>query len=88
MSYGSSLRNSSNSLNGFKASLNFEWQAEEMKYINNAIDSINRKIIKLASDIDSIDSDIECNVQEIRAEGAAKEKAVADAKANKAAQGK
>ena len=80
MNYGNSLRDISRSLNSFKANLNNDWQAEEMQYINNAIDSINRELLSLAANLDSLSSDISYTAQEIRREDEARAAAAAVAR--------
>jgi uncharacterized protein YukE len=69
-----------------KSSLNSSWQAEEMVYIQRALDSINQEIGALSSELDSLSSTIQATAYEIKreeeaAEAAAKAKAEAAAKA-------
>jgi uncharacterized protein YukE len=82
--YESTLREIKGSLNNFKVYLNSAWQAQEMIYINNAIDSINREITSLSSSLDSLSSDIIRTANEIRREEEAREAARAAAAARAA----
>jgi uncharacterized protein YfcZ (UPF0381/DUF406 family) len=64
-----------------KSSLNHGWNAQEMTYINQTIDSINQEIADLSSKLRSISSDVLSVAHDIKREEDAKEKAEAEAKA-------
>ena len=66
--YVSNLRNIRNSMKDFKTNLNYLWQAEEMIYINNAIDKIDMEILHLYNLIDSLGDDIISVAYEIKRE--------------------
>lgn len=66
--YESVLKSIKSNLNGLKCNLNNEWQAQEMVYINNAIDNINSDISRSASALDSLSHDISNTAYEIKEE--------------------
>ncbi|MFB3164894.1 hypothetical protein ABLO26_26400 [Neobacillus sp. 179-J 1A1 HS] len=92
--YSSKLIEVKNNLNRVKGDLNNGWNAKEMIYINQCIDSINREIAALSSKLSSIGSDVLSAAQQIqrqeeaearaKAEAEAKAKAEAEKKANSA----
>ena len=92
--YSSKLLEVKESLNRVKGNLNNGWNAQEMIYINQTIDNINREIAALSSKLNSIGSDVLSAAQQIqrqeeaearaKAEAEAKAKAEAEKKANAA----
>jgi uncharacterized protein YukE len=79
--YAAQLRDTQNALNNYKANLNSAWQAEEMIYVNRAIDNINSEINNLSSTLDSLGNDIVTTANEIRREEEERERAAAAANA-------
>lgn len=64
--YHSTLQDIKSSLNNFQGTLNNGWQATEMAFINRAFDSIQSKINRLSSDLDSLSGDIVTAAYEIK----------------------
>lgn len=83
--YASDLRDIRNSMKDFRANLNYLWQAEEMIYINNAIDKIDMEILHLYNLIDSLGDDIISVAYEIKREEEEREAAARAAAAAAAA---
>ncbi|CAM4339047.1 WXG100 family type VII secretion target [Paenibacillus tarimensis] len=84
----SELSASLNNLAQFKAQLGQGWKAEEVAYINQAIDSIHKEITQLAAALNSLGGDIVQTAQEIREEELRREaeaRAAAEAAAKAAA---
>jgi predicted nucleic acid-binding Zn-ribbon protein len=73
--YASALRDIRNSLNQYKASLNNAWQADEMHYVNLAIDQVIQLAQSLSADLDSVSGEIVSVANEIRQEEEAREAA-------------
>ena len=86
--YAATLHDVKNQLNGVKGSLNQGWQAKEMMYINETIDSINREIANLSTKLENIGSDIVATAQQIKREEEAKARAEAEARARAEAEAK
>lgn len=79
--YASTLRDVQQHLTQTRGSLNNGWQAQEMLYVNQAIEEMCRDMTALASKLEGISSDISSAADGIRREEEAKEKAAAEAKA-------
>ncbi|MFP7299910.1 hypothetical protein [Neobacillus niacini] len=77
--YSSKLLEVKNSLNRVKGNLNNGWNAQEMIYINQTIDSINREVAALSSRLDSIGTDILSGAQQIQRQEEAEERRKAEA---------
>lgn len=73
--YAQELNEIKSRLQDFKGNLNSGWQAQEMVYINNAINSISREISELQTLLFSIGPDIVAVANEIRREEEAREAA-------------
>lgn len=73
--YASSLNDIKSRLLDFKGNINSGWQAEEMVYINKAIDSISREISELQALLLTIGPDIVEAANEIKREEEAREAA-------------
>ncbi|WP_223592659.1 WXG100 family type VII secretion target [Neobacillus bataviensis] len=82
--YSSELREVRNKLTALQGSLSSGWQAEEIRYINQSIEKINREIVSASSVLNSIAPDIVSAAYEIKREEDAKE-AAEKAKAEAAA---
>jgi uncharacterized protein YukE len=63
-----------NYFNQKKSELNSAWRADEIKYINNAIEKMNQKLNRVSSELDSIASDIISVAYEIKQEEEKEEK--------------
>ncbi|MBT2691804.1 WXG100 family type VII secretion target [Bacillus sp. ISL-55] len=73
--YAQELNEIKSRLQDFKGNLNSGWQAQEMTYINNAINSISREISELQTLLFSIGPDIVAAANEIKSEEEAREAA-------------
>jgi uncharacterized protein YukE len=73
--YAQDLNDIKSRLQDFKGNLNSGWQAQEMVYINNAINSISREISELQTLLFSIGPDIVAAANEIKREEEAREAA-------------
>jgi uncharacterized protein YukE len=73
--YAQELNEIKSRLQDFKGNLNSGWQAQEMMYINNAINSISREISELQTLLFSIGPDIVAAANEIKREEEAREAA-------------
>lgn len=73
--YAQELNEIKSRLQDFKGNLNSGWQAQEMTYINNAINSISREISELQTLLFSIGPDIVAAANEIKREEEAREAA-------------
>ncbi|MBT2678664.1 hypothetical protein J7E38_06585 [Bacillus sp. ISL-35] len=73
--YAQELNEIKSRLQDFKGNINSGWQAQEMVYINNAINSISREISELQTLLFSIGPDIVAAANEIRREEEAREAA-------------
>lgn len=73
--YAQDLNDIKSRLQDFKGNLNSGWKAEEMSYVNNAIDSISRGISELQTLLFTIGPDIVSVANEIRREEEARETA-------------
>jgi uncharacterized phage infection (PIP) family protein YhgE len=73
--YASSLNEIKSRMLDFKGNLNSGWQAEEIAYINKAIDSISREISELQTLLLTISPDIVAVANEIRREEETREAA-------------
>ncbi|NKE04637.1 hypothetical protein [Mesobacillus selenatarsenatis] len=73
--YAQELNEIKSRLQDFKGNLNNGWQAQEMTYINNAINSISREISELQTLLFSIGPDIVAAANEIKREEEAREAA-------------
>ncbi|MDQ6595109.1 hypothetical protein E2K98_03950 [Bacillus salipaludis] len=88
--YASTLRDVQQHLVRARGNLNNGWQAEEMLYVNQAIEQMSRDMAALASKLEGISSDVRSAANDInreeeaKAEREAKAKAEAEAKAKKA----
>jgi len=69
------LRDTRRSLESFRESLNPAWQAEEMIYVNRAIQSITNEMSSLASTLSSLESEIISIAYQIKSEEEAREAA-------------
>jgi uncharacterized protein YukE len=79
--YSSKLIEVKNNFNRVKGDLNNGWNAKEMIYINQSIDSINQEIAALSSKLSSIGSDVLSAAQQIQRQEEAEAKAKAEAEA-------
>ncbi|MDR6999333.1 WXG100 family type VII secretion target [Neobacillus niacini] len=79
--YASTLRDVQQHLMQTRGSLNNGWQAQEMLYVNQAIEQMNREMMALASKLEGISSDISSAADGIKQEEEAKAKADSEAKA-------
>lgn len=79
--YSSILLGVKESLNRVKGNLNNGWNAQEMIYINQTIDNINREIAALSTNLDSIGSDVLSAAQQIQRQEEAEARAKAEAEA-------
>ncbi|WP_226086176.1 hypothetical protein [Mesobacillus sp. S13] len=73
--YAQELNEIKSRLQDFKGNLNSGWQAQEMTYINNAINNISREISELQTLLFSIGPDIVAAANEIKREEEAREAA-------------
>ena len=73
--YAQELNEIKSRMQDFKGNLNSGWQAQEMMYINNAINSISREISELQTLLFSIGPDIVAAANEIKREEEAREAA-------------
>lgn len=73
--YAQDLNDLKSRLQDFKVNLNSGWKADEMVYINNAIDSISREISELQAALFTIGPDIVSVAKEISTEEEAREAA-------------
>jgi uncharacterized membrane protein YukC len=80
--YADELRTACNNLQSYKKALNNNWIAQEMIYINLAIEKILSELGSLSSDLHGEANDINSSAKEIKAaeEKAAKEKAEREAR--------
>ncbi len=83
--YAAELRELRNSLLQFKSGLDQAWQAEEMQYVNDAIDQILHEIYGVSNQIDELGGDVISVANEIRREEEALEAAAREAAARRAA---
>ncbi|MBI0578058.1 hypothetical protein IEC97_11875 [Neobacillus cucumis] len=86
--YASTLRDVQQHLVRARGNLNHGWQAQEMLYVNQAIEQMSREMAALASKLEGISSDISSAADGIKREEEAKEKAEAEAKAKAEAEAK
>lgn len=91
--YADTLRGIKGELGNIGGSLSHSWQAEEMVFVQNAINKINIEISNVSSELMSLGSSIQAAAYEIRreeeaAEAAARAKAEAEARARAEAEAK
>lgn len=67
-SYADQLIDIKRRLNQFKGTVNNGWKADEVTYLNSAIDRINNEITRISNQLDSINSAIISVAYEIRQE--------------------
>lgn len=67
-SYVDVLKTVRNDLHSFHSNINNAWSAEEMIYVNRAIENINREISNLSSALDELGRSIASTAREIRKE--------------------
>lgn len=79
--YSSKLLEVKSTLSRIKGNLNNGWNAQEMIYINQTIDSINREVAALSSKLSSIGSDVLSAAQQIQRQEEAEARAKAEAEA-------
>lgn len=85
----SELRTIKSKLENIKGDINNGWTAEEIAYVNSAIDAIGQKLTNLATKLDGISSDIVAAAEQIkREEDAARAAAEARARAEAEARAK
>ncbi|RSD27100.1 WXG100 family type VII secretion target [Mesobacillus subterraneus] len=73
--YAQDLNDIKSRLQDFKGNLNSGWQATEVAYINNAINSISREVSELQTLLFHLSSDITSAAEQIRREEEAREAA-------------
>jgi uncharacterized protein YukE len=79
--YASDMDRIKNNLNQKKADLMSAWRADEMKYVNNAIEKTNQKLNSISSELDAIAADILSVAYEIKQEEEERERQAAAAAA-------
>jgi len=79
--YADDVSRVKNNINNKRSDINSAWHADEVKYINAAIEKMNQKLTKVSSELDAIASDIVSVAYEIKREEEEKERAKAAAAA-------
>lgn len=62
------LRVANNSLESLQSTLNSAWQADEMVYVNRAINEINKDLLNIVNQLNKVESQIVSTAYEIKRE--------------------
>lgn len=66
--YADNLRVANNSLESLQSTLNSAWQADEMVYVNRAINEINKDLLNIVNQLNKVESQIFSTAYEIKRE--------------------